>query len=71
MAVILCSRPSGGARPACSFPRGQACGAGSGERSPAEIDPGLLGIDDAAMADDILGAVDFAGLLLMEAAAPS
>ncbi|EDY53783.2 conserved hypothetical protein [Streptomyces sviceus ATCC 29083] len=32
----------------------------SGERSPAEIDPVLLGIDDVAMADDILGAVDFA-----------
>ncbi|MDH6451105.1 MULTISPECIES: hypothetical protein [unclassified Streptomyces] len=32
----------------------------SGERSPAEIDPALLGIDDAAVADDVLGAVDFA-----------
>ncbi|WP_020122983.1 hypothetical protein [Streptomyces canus] len=31
----------------------------SGERSPAEIDPALLGIDDADMADDVLGAVDF------------
>ncbi len=32
----------------------------SGERSPAEIDPSLLGIDDAAMAADVLGSVDFA-----------
>lgn len=32
----------------------------SGERSPAEIDPALLGIDDAAMAADVLDSVDFA-----------
>jgi hypothetical protein len=32
----------------------------SGERSPAEIDPALLGIHDPAMADDVLGSVDFA-----------
>lgn len=32
----------------------------SGERSPAEIDPALLGVDDPAMADDVLNSVDFA-----------
>ncbi|MFF4221186.1 hypothetical protein [Streptomyces nondiastaticus] len=32
----------------------------SGERSPAEIDPALLGINDEAMADDVLSSVDFA-----------
>ncbi|MFL9658480.1 hypothetical protein ACJ7VE_32735 [Streptomyces sp. PB17] len=32
----------------------------SGERSPAEIDPALLGIDDTAMASDVLNSVDFA-----------
>ncbi|MEU8734536.1 hypothetical protein AB0C68_34840 [Streptomyces tendae] len=32
----------------------------SGERSPAEIDPALLGIDDTAIASDVLNSVDFA-----------
>lgn len=32
----------------------------SGERSPAEIDPALLGVDDAETAADVLGPVDFA-----------
>ncbi|MFC8825762.1 hypothetical protein ACFT9I_10435 [Streptomyces sp. NPDC057137] len=32
----------------------------SGERSPAEIDPALLGVDDAATAGDVLDSVDFA-----------
>ncbi|MEU4087706.1 hypothetical protein [Streptomyces aureus] len=32
----------------------------SGERSPAEIDPVLLGIDDPAMAAEVLSSVDFA-----------
>ncbi|WP_330461517.1 hypothetical protein OIB37_34410 [Streptomyces sp. NBC_00820] len=32
----------------------------SGERSPAEIDPALLGIHDTATADDVRGSVDFA-----------
>lgn len=32
----------------------------SGERSPAEIDPALLGIDDTATAADVLNSVDFA-----------
>jgi len=31
----------------------------SGERSPAEIDPALLGVHDAATADDVLNSVDF------------
>ncbi|WP_053849254.1 hypothetical protein [Streptomyces sp. NRRL B-24085] len=31
----------------------------SGERSPAEIDPALLGIEDAALADDVRASVDF------------
>ncbi|MFC8765747.1 hypothetical protein ACFUAG_34195 [Streptomyces sp. NPDC057193] len=31
----------------------------SGERSPADIDPASLGIEDAAMAADVTGAVDF------------
>ena len=34
-------------------------GVWSGSRSPAEVDPELLGIDDPAVADDIRGAVDF------------
>ncbi|MFG2985419.1 hypothetical protein ACGFYQ_29865 [Streptomyces sp. NPDC048258] len=32
----------------------------SGERSPAEIDPAALGIDDGAVAADVIDAVDFA-----------
>ncbi|MFI1958544.1 hypothetical protein ACH46L_12100 [Streptomyces althioticus] len=32
----------------------------SGVRSPAEIDPALLGIDDTATASDVLDSVDFA-----------
>lgn len=32
----------------------------SGERSPAEIDPALLGVDDAETAAEVLGSVDFA-----------
>ncbi|WP_405436537.1 hypothetical protein OG373_06250 [Streptomyces avidinii] len=32
----------------------------SGERSPAEIDPALLGVDDPARAADVLDSVDFA-----------
>ncbi|MFI8350067.1 hypothetical protein [Streptomyces sp. NPDC085596] len=32
----------------------------SGERSPAEIDPTLLGVDDAEMAGEVLNSVDFA-----------
>ncbi|MER7000359.1 hypothetical protein [Streptomyces sp. NPDC000410] len=32
----------------------------SGQRSPAEIDPALLGIDDPAMAAEVLDLVDFA-----------
>jgi hypothetical protein len=32
----------------------------SGERSPAEIDPALLGVDDPAMAAEVLNSVDFA-----------
>ncbi|MGW1641957.1 hypothetical protein [Streptomyces lavendulae] len=35
-------------------------GVWSGERSPAGIDPALLGIDDPAMAAEVLGSVDFA-----------
>ncbi|MER7541253.1 hypothetical protein ABTX77_41945 [Streptomyces sp. NPDC097704] len=31
----------------------------SGDRSPADIDPASLGIEDAAMAADVTGAVDF------------
>jgi hypothetical protein len=34
-------------------------GVWSGTRSPAEIDPELLGVDDPAVADDIRNAVDF------------
>lgn len=32
----------------------------SGERSPAEIDPALLGVDDPVMAAEVLNSVDFA-----------
>ncbi|MFE2537523.1 hypothetical protein [Streptomyces sp. NPDC059371] len=32
----------------------------SGERSPAEIDPALLGVDDPVMAAEVLDSVDFA-----------
>ncbi|MFD7257928.1 hypothetical protein [Streptomyces sp. NPDC059874] len=35
-------------------------GVWSGERSPAEIDPALLGVDDPAMAAEVLNSVDFA-----------
>ncbi|MER6624187.1 hypothetical protein [Streptomyces sp. NPDC000931] len=35
-------------------------GVWSGERSPAEIDPALLGVDDAQTAADVLDSVDFA-----------
>ncbi|MGA5262147.1 hypothetical protein ACPCI0_18080 [Streptomyces griseoincarnatus] len=35
-------------------------GAWSGERSPTEIDPALLGVNDAVTGADVLGAVDFA-----------
>jgi len=34
-------------------------GVWSGDRSPAEVDPAALGIDDPATAEDIRGAVDF------------
>ncbi len=34
-------------------------GVWSGSRSPAAVDPELLGVDDPAVADDIRGAVDF------------
>ncbi|WP_406110207.1 hypothetical protein OG698_45740 [Streptomyces sp. NBC_01003] len=34
----------------------------SGERSPAEIDPALLGVDNPAMAEDVLNSIDFAAV---------
>ncbi|MET9129832.1 hypothetical protein [Streptomyces antibioticus] len=34
----------------------------SGERSPAETDPALLGVDDPEMAADVLGSVDLVGV---------
>ncbi|MFF2194592.1 hypothetical protein [Streptomyces sp. NPDC058157] len=39
---------------------GGQLGVWSGERSPAEIDPALLGVNDPAMVADVLNSVDFA-----------
>lgn len=39
---------------------GGLLGLWSGERSPAEIDPALLGVDDPATAAEVLNSVDFA-----------
>ncbi|MEU1411300.1 hypothetical protein [Streptomyces sp. NPDC005731] len=41
---------------------GGSLGLWSGERSPSEIDPALLGVEDPAMAAEYLNSVDFAAV---------